>query len=82
MTCIEFYTIALPLLVASAASSVVNMFLQAYDILWCRWHDCGKSSKNSVAKTSKFLHYSEPFEPADQSIGSVPEAYMKECRKE
>ena len=32
-------------LVIGALSSTVNMFLQYYDIIWCRWNDCG--NKNS-----------------------------------
>ena len=29
-----------------AITSAGNFFLQYYDIIWCRWHDCG--NKNSV----------------------------------
>ncbi len=27
---------------------ITNTLAQLYDIVWCRWHHCGKSSKNSV----------------------------------
>ena len=27
---------------------ITNTIAQLYDIVWCRWHHCGKSSKNSV----------------------------------
>ena len=33
-----------------AIAVVINTCLQAYDILWCRWHNCGTSSKNSTKK--------------------------------
>jgi len=38
------------ILYLGAFGAFVNMFLQSYDILWCRWHNCGKSSKNSIDK--------------------------------
>ena len=37
------------ILYLGAFGAFVNVFLQSYDIIWCRWHDCGRSSKNSTA---------------------------------
>ncbi len=33
--------------VVIALAVVINTCAQLYDIFWCRWHDCGTSSKNS-----------------------------------
>ena len=35
-------------LMIGAIASTYNAFLQHYDILWCRWHDCGNKNSKEV----------------------------------
>ena len=76
MTCAEFYIIALPTIIITAIASVVNTFAQLYDIYWCRWHHCGKSSKNST----KSVVPSEDY--PTQSVGALPTDFTYQHIKE
>ncbi len=54
---------------------VTNTLVQLYDIVWCRWHHCGKSSKNSVEAKRAMVTPSEDY--PTQSVGSLPSSLIK-----
>ncbi len=61
---------------AGALSSIYNAGLQHYDILWCRWHDCG--NKNSVnietldEKIDRLLRTEIPTDKVKENYESIP----------
>jgi len=57
---------------------LTNTALQAYDILWCRWHDCGSSSKNSHTPIKSTVVPSDDY--PTQSVGSMPAELIKELK--
>ncbi len=58
---------------------ITNTVAQLYDIVWCRWHHCGKSSKNSTEP--KDIREQEDVEDTTQSVGSLPEDWFTNTRK-